>query len=100
MQVSGRSPSPFRGGGRGEGSTTAADLPPFEVAALSRADYQAVRHYLERREYLPAAARERVAEKLAGPLRTRLTWFEGEAPVDANAFLELIAHWYERRHGT
>jgi hypothetical protein len=59
-----------------------------------------VRHYLDRRESLPAATRERLAAKLAAPFRTRLTWFEGEPPADANAFLELIAHWYERRHGT
>jgi uncharacterized RDD family membrane protein YckC len=76
-------------------------LPPFDVSRVTRAEYQAIRHYLDRRAALPALARDRLAQKLAAPLAAHLQWREAEErPNDPNAFLEAVALWYERAHGS
>jgi uncharacterized RDD family membrane protein YckC len=74
-------------------------LPPFEVARVTRAEYQAVRHYLDRRASLPEPTRDRLAQRLAAPLSARLQWLDAEPPADPQAFLETVALWYERAHG-
>jgi uncharacterized RDD family membrane protein YckC len=78
---------------------TSQGLPPFEVARVTRAEYQAVRHYLDRRTSLPEPTRDRLAQKLAAPLSARLQWLDAEPPADPQAFLETVALWYERAHG-
>lgn len=76
------------------------DLAPYDVSALSRAEYRAVRHYLDRRHALAVPVRRQLLERLEAPLRARLAWHAGDPPADAELFLETIALWYERRHGT
>jgi uncharacterized RDD family membrane protein YckC len=76
-----------------------AEPPPFEVGRLTRSEYLAVRHYLNRRGALPPPTREQLAVKLARPLIARLEWRQGEPPADPQLFLETIARWYERTHG-
>ena len=76
-----------------------AEPPPFEVSRLTHAEYLTVRHYLDRRDALPAATRDRLAERLASPLFARLEWRQGERPADVQTFLETVARWYERTHG-
>lgn len=79
---------------------TDGDLPPFDVSAVSRAEYRAVRQYLDRRHSLAVPVRRELLSRLESPLRARLAWHAGDPPADPEAFLESVALWYERRHGT
>jgi len=75
------------------------DLPPFDVSAVSRAEYRAVRQYLDRRHALAVPVRRQLLQRLEAPLRARLSWHAGDPPADPEAFLETVALWFERRHG-
>lgn len=76
-----------------------AGLAPFDVSQVTRAEYRAVRQYLERRHFLPIPARRQLLDRLHAPLRARLVWHQGEPPADPETFLETVARWYERKHG-
>jgi uncharacterized RDD family membrane protein YckC len=78
--------------------SAASEPPPFDVSRVSKAEYLAVRRYLDRRDSLPASARERLAAQIAVPLIARLEWLRGEPPADTQQFLETVARWYERAH--
>lgn len=58
--------------------------------------YRAIRHFLDRRQDLPAQARERLAERLAQPLRQRLERISEAAPLGPEAFLEDVAREFEQ----
>jgi uncharacterized RDD family membrane protein YckC len=77
-----------------------SELPPFDVSAVSRAEYRAVRQYLDRRHALAVPVRRQLLHRLEAPLRARLSWHAGDPPADPEAFLESVALWFERRHGT
>jgi uncharacterized RDD family membrane protein YckC len=81
-----------------EPASTASEPPPFDVSRLTRAQYLTVRHYLDRRDDLPPAPRERLAEQVASPLRAHLEWRHADPPADTQQFLEAVARWYERTH--
>jgi uncharacterized RDD family membrane protein YckC len=75
-----------------------SEPPPFAVSRVTHTDYLAVRHYLDRRDALPPPTRDRLAARIAQPLMTRLGWHDSGS--DVQAFLESVAQWYERTHGT
>jgi uncharacterized RDD family membrane protein YckC len=81
-----------------EPTMAAAEPPPFDVSRLTRAEYLAVRQYLDRREALPPPRRLQLRHRIADPLMARLEWFRDDRPTDADAFLEAVARWYERTH--
>lgn len=71
-----------------------AQPPRYNVHALSRADYQAVRHFLDRRPDLPANVRFQLAARLADPLLKTLN-VTPEYPWNPERFLEDVAREFE-----
>ena len=94
-----REPSPSSAPSDSEASELASALPDKALPYLSmitRDDYRAVRHFLDRRSGFEEAVAQSLAQKLAGLLAAKLQLAPTEID-DPVAFLETLGREWERR---
>lgn len=93
-ETRGRADDPSMAHWMSPAAATPAGPPRYNVSRMTRNEYQAIRHFLDRRQDLPPQVRERLAERLVQPLRERLEP-PNEGPLAApETFLEEVAHAY------